>query len=339
MFVIAFACSFSFLLSFLLTNYYRKFAFHWNILDYPNIRSSHQEPVPRGAGIAFFITMNVVLGILVYTKQLTLKYTYPVFLGGPSVVLLGYWDDLRSVPALIRLFVHFLVALFIFSLISGGLTKEVEISFLPAWPWLVQAFCILFIAWFINLYNFMDGADGLACSIGMVGAGLIATLSFIQGNMDLAIIYAVLAYALAGFLVFNWQPARVFMGDSGAYYLGYIFGSLALVSKMYYDSSLYVHLIIFGFFIVDATWTLFRRVLRFEKVYTAHKLHAFQKLMDRGWGHARVTSLYILVTILWLFPMAGLSMSFKDYSFFFLVVAYIPIFAFILWIKAGAKST
>lgn len=338
MFIIAFACSFSFLLSFLLTEVYRRFAFRFNILDVPNQRSAHAAPVPRGAGIAFFITMNVVLFLLIHFKQLSLKYTYPVFLGGPSVVLLGYWDDIKSVWPLLRLFVHFLVAILVFSLISAGFTREVTISFLPAWGWLTQAFCILFIAWFINLYNFMDGADGLACTMGMVGAGLIAILSYIQGNYDLAIIYTVLAYALAGFLVFNWPPAKVFMGDSGAYYLGYIFGSLGLVSKMYYDSSLYIHLIIFGFFIVDATWTLLRRLVRCEKVYQAHQMHAFQKLLNRGWGHARVTALYVLGTVLWLFPMAMFSMNFHQYSFLFLVIAYIPVWALVIYLKAGVPE-
>jgi Fuc2NAc and GlcNAc transferase len=211
----------------------------------------------------------------------------------------------------------------------------VTISFLPDLPWLTAGFCILFIAWFINLYNFMDGADGLATSIGMVGSGLIAILSYIAGNVDLAIIYVVLAYALAGFLIFNWHPAKVFMGDSGAYYLGYIFGSLALVSKMYYDSSLYVHLIIFGLFIVDATWTLIRRAVRRERVFMGHKMHAFQKLIAKGWGHARVTSLYVLITVLWLFPMAYFSMNYSLYSFYFLVAAYIPIFGFVLYARAG----
>lgn len=335
MVLIPFACSLSFLLTVVLTSYYKKFAVRWNILDVPNVRSSHKEPIPRGAGITFFISFNVVLGLLAWQNQLSMYYLYPVLLGGPVILILGYWDDLRSLPATIRLVFHFSAALFVFLLISSGFSKAVEISFLPNWPWLTAIFCILFIAWFINLYNFMDGADGLATSIGMVGSGLIAILSYYAGNKDLAIIYVVLSYALAGFLVFNWYPAKVFMGDSGAYYLGYIFGSLALVSKMYYDSSLYVHLIIFGLFIVDATWTLLRRLFRRERVFQGHRMHAFQKLMARGLGHAKVTSIYILITVLWLFPMAWLSMHYATLSFLFLVLAYLPIFGFVLYFKAG----
>lgn len=338
MFLIAFACSFAFVLSFLLTYYYRRLAILWRIVDVPNLRSSHKKPIPRGAGISFFISFNVVLGALLWQDQVTLNYTLPVFLGGPAVMILGYWDDMKSVSPLLRLFVHFLVAVFIFSLLSAGFTRTVHISFLPEWPWLTAMFCIFFIAWFINLYNFMDGCDGLAPGLGMVGSGLVSIISYMYGNTDLAIIYLVLAYCLAGFLIFNWAPAKVFMGDSGAYFLGYVFGSLALISKMYYESSLYVHLIVFGALIVDATWTLMMRLFRLEKIYLPHKMHGFQKLMAKGWGHARVTSLYILITILWLFPMAIFSMSFHIYSFFFLIVSYIPLVILMWVLKAGVPS-
>jgi Fuc2NAc and GlcNAc transferase len=338
MFIVSFACSLSFLLSFFSTVVYKKLAVMWKILDIPNERSAHKNPVPRGAGIAFFIAFNIVLAILVMQNALTMNYTYPVFLGGPVVLILGYWDDLSSLSASVRLSVHFLVSLFVILLISAGFSKTIEISFLPNWPWLTASFSVLFIAWFINLYNFMDGCDGLATTIGMVGSGLIAILSYVSGNTDLAIIYVVLAYALAGFLLFNWHPAKVFMGDAGAYYLGYVFGALALVSKLYYDSSLFVHLIIFGTFIVDATWTLFRRFLRKEKVFKAHREHAFQKLLTKHWSHSKVTALYALITVLWLFPMASFAMSYLRYSFAFLVISYIPLLGFVVWAKAGTAE-
>lgn len=337
-FFIAITCSFTVFLSGVLTYYYRRWAFYLGIVDKPNGRSSHKRATPRGAGVAFFISTNIALAILVLLDLLSLNYTLPVFLGGPVVMIMGYWDDIKSVNPFLRLFVHFIVSVFIFSLLSAGFTRVVDISFLPLWPWLTATFCILFIAWFINLYNFMDGCDGLAAGVGMVGAGLIAIISYVYGFNDLSIIYLIIAYSLAGFLLFNWSPARVFMGDSGAYFLGYVFGALALVSKMYYETSLYVHLIIFGMLIVDSTWTLLRRLFRGEKVYLPHRLHGFQKLIDRGWGHARVTSIYILVTILWLFPMALLSMSYKEYSFLFLVLSYVPPFLALLYVGAGGYS-
>ncbi len=335
MFAIAFACSVGFILSFVLTYYYRYFARSFGIIDIPNDRSSHQKPIPRGAGVAFAIAFNLMLAALVFSGFLSLKYTLSVFLGGPIILLVGYWDDLKSLTARLRLASHFFVSVLIVALITAGFKKEIAISFLPAIPIVTVLFSVFFIAWFINLYNFMDGCDGLAASIGMVGAGLIAILSFFSGSNDLAIIYLVLAYCLAAFLVFNWHPARVFMGDCGAYYLGYVFGALALVSKLYYDNSLYIHLIIFGAFVVDATWTLIQRLLRGQKPYMAHKEHAFQKLLAKGWGHSRVTAFYVLVTVLWLFPMAAFSSHYSNWSFWFLVVAYIPLYIMVLMVKAG----
>lgn len=338
MLITAFSCSCAFIISLLLTRQYRVFAERLNVLDVPNERSSHQAPIPRGAGISFFFAFNVILGFLLWQEKITMEYAFPLMLGGSVVAALGYWDDVSSVSATLRLFIHFLVSIFIFSLLSQGFIKHVEISFLPDWPWLTAIFCILFIIWFINLYNFMDGCDGLSTSIGIAGAGLIAVVSLLQGNMNLALIYIVLAYALGGFLVFNWPPAKVFMGDSGAYFLGYVFGSLALISKIYYTSSLYVHLIIFGLFIVDATWTVLRRAIRGERLYVGHRMHAFQKLIARGWGHARVTSLYVLITVLWLFPMSLLCVYQHEKSFLFLVIAYVPIFIFVLFMGAGTPT-
>lgn len=336
MFIVVLLCSFAFVLSALLTHFYRPVAHSLGIIDEPNQRSSHKIAIPRGAGIAFFLSVNITLGLLLWFGKISLTYSLPVLLGGPCVMIMGYWDDLRSVNPLLRLFIHFLVSVFIFTLISRGFTTTVSISFLPNWHWLTAAFCVLFIAWFINLYNFMDGCDGLACGLGMVGAGLVALISYMHGSKDLAIVYLVISYSLAGFLIFNWSPAKVFMGDCGAYFLGYVFGSLALISKLYYDSSLYVHLIIFGMLIMDATWTLLRRLFRLEKLYEAHRLHGFQKLMDKGWGHARISSLYILITVLWLFPMAIFSMNYSGLSFLFLVVAYVPLLAMMLFIGAGS---
>lgn len=338
MLTFVFSCTGAFILSFFLTKLYVVFAEKVKILDYPNERSAHKNPIPRGAGISFYLSFNIILAFLLWQERISLQYAFPLMMGGAVVVVLGYWDDLSSISALIRLFVHFLASVFIFSLLSNGFSEHVDISFLPSWPWLTTIFCILFIMWFINLYNFMDGSDGLAASMGIVGSILIAVISFLQGNPNLALIYIVLAYAIGGFLMLNWTPAQVFMGDAGAYFLGYVFGSLALITKLYYSSSLYVHLIIFGFFIVDATWTLIRRAVRGEKLYLGHRTHAFQKLISNGWGAGRVLTFYILGTILWLFPVSLFCIHWHDYSFMFLVIAYIPVFYFVLKVRAGVNS-
>jgi Fuc2NAc and GlcNAc transferase len=337
MFVYVFGSLLSFALTLGVIQFYRKFAIYFGIIDMPTERSQHAVPMPRGAGICFYIGFTLTLAVLYFMGELSIHFTYPIFLGGSMVMLLGYWDDLKSLPASVRLFVQLLSSIFIVALLTNGFVNDIEISFLPSWPWLTSMFCILYVAWFVNLYNFMDGSDGLATLTGIFGAGIISIVSFVQNNNDLAIIYASLAFSLLAFLTLNWHPAVVFMGDSGAYFLGFIFGAFALLSKLVYEASLYVHLIVFGMFVVDATWTLIRRGVRGEKVYRPHKQHAFQKLVAAGWTHPQVAFLYVGIMLLWLSPMTLFTLVYPMYSFHFLVVAYLPIFFFVLWAQAGTE--
>ncbi|MCC6138965.1 MAG: glycosyltransferase family 4 protein [Bdellovibrionaceae bacterium] len=338
MFVFVFGSLLSFALTFGVIQFYRRFAMYFGIIDMPSERSMHTHPMPRGAGVCFFIGFTLTLAVLYFMGELSIHFTYPIFLGGSVVMLLGYWDDLQSLPASVRLFVQMLASVFIVALLTNGFSKPVEISFLPSWPWLTALFCVLYVAWFVNLYNFMDGSDGLATLVGIIGSGIISAASYFLSNIDLAIIYSALAFSLLAFLTLNWHPAVVFMGDSGAYFLGYVFGAFALLSKIVYDTSLYVHLIVFGMFVVDATWTLVVRGARGQKVYQPHKQHAFQKLLAAGLSHQQVAFLYSAVMLLWLLPMTILTLMYSMYSFLFLVIAYLPIFFFIIWTKAGTET-
>lgn len=337
MFVYVFGSLLSFILTLGVIQFYRRFAMHYGIIDIPSDRSQHAVPMPRGAGICFYLGVTTTLALLYFMQQLSLTFTFPIFLGGSLIMLLGYWDDLKSVPAVVRLSVQFLSSLFVVALLTNGFTNDIEISFLPSWPWLTSLFCIFYVVWFINLYNFMDGSDGLATLVGIIGSGIISLASFYLDNIDVAIVYAVLAFSLFAFLTLNWHPAVVFMGDAGAYFLGFIFGSFALLTKLKYDSSLYIHLIVFGMFVVDATWTLIARVARGQKASQPHKQHTFQKMMAAGWTHPQVALFYAGVMIVWLFPITILTLLYPMHSFRFLVVAYLPIYIFVIWSRAGTE--
>ncbi len=337
MFVYVFGSLLSFILTLGVIQFYRRFAMHYGIIDMPSERSQHRVPMPRGAGICFYLGVTLTLALLYFMRQLSLTFTLPVFLGGSLVMLLGYWDDLKSVPATVRLSVQFLVSLFVIALMTNGFAEEIEISFLPSWPLLTSLFCILYVVWFINLYNFMDGSDGLATLVGIVASAIFSACSFFLGNIDVAIVYAVLAFSLFAFLTLNWHPAVVFMGDSGAYFLGFVFGAFALLTKLVYDASLYIHLIVFGMFVVDATWTLIVRVARGERPSQPHKQHAFQKMVAAGYTHPQVALFYASVMILWLLPNAIMAIAYPMYSFYFLVSAYVPVYLFVIWSRAGTE--
>lgn len=324
-----------FLLSSGLTYYLIYKARSWGMLDNPNHRSFHSTPTPKGGGVAFAFACSIGILILFAFNKIRSPIITPLFYGTPIIVALGWLDDRYSLSAKVRLVIHFLVSFFIYGLITQWFTNPVSISFLPKVFWLNAVFCILFISWFINLYNFMDGADGMAGSMAVTASILIAWINFFHGLSSISIIYGILSYSVAGFLIFNWQPARIFMGDTGSYFLGFIFATLALTSKMHTHLSFYSHIIIFSFFIVDTTYTLLMRLVRGEKVSMAHKQHAFHKLTLMGFSHRRVTVLYSLGTVLWLFPIAYTASIYDDYGIPLVILAFLPILAYVVLVRAG----
>lgn len=159
---------------------------HFGLIDVPNERSSHSTPKPRGGGIAFVAAFFLGVTVLYQMGILDRHWVLPLLVGGPLVAIVGLMDDRRSVPAMIRLLIHFMAASVTYIVVTLGFSIPVEISFLPTnSPFLTMLFCIFFIAWMINLYNFMDGIDGLAATQGVVVAASSAILCFWQASMPL----------------------------------------------------------------------------------------------------------------------------------------------------------
>ncbi len=327
--------SIAFLMTMILTKALIHFARPLGMIDAPNERSSHLIPTPKGGGLSFFIVFTLITTGLFWFYPEYDQIVKPLLFGGPFVVILGWLDDRYTLSALVRLVVHFFVAIVIYYFVTQGFTVSMNISFLPNFFWINFLFCIFFIAWFINLYNFMDGADGLASSTAIAGSALMAVVCYINGSSELAMIYCLIAYTVSGFLVFNWTPAKIFMGDTGSYFLGFLFASLALISKAYAGISFYSHIIIFGFFIFDTTYVLFRRIFRLERVFNAHKMFLFHKLMAQGWSHRKVSAFYTLVLILWLFPLSNLAAMLSDLGLVIVAVAYLPLLGLSIRYKSG----
>jgi UDP-N-acetylmuramyl pentapeptide phosphotransferase/UDP-N-acetylglucosamine-1-phosphate transferase len=157
--------------------------------------------------------------------------------------------------------------------------------------WIDVVFTLLFIVWMINLYNFMDGMDGFAGGMTIFGFGTFAVLGLIAGDMLFSVLNLIIAAAASGFLMFNFPPARIFMGDVGSSTLGFLAASMSLWAAHARLFPLWVAVLVFSPFIVDATVTLLRRLLRREKFWQAHKTHYYQKLVQAGWGHRRTVLL------------------------------------------------
>ena len=329
--------SVAFLLTLSITYLLIRFSKKIGMMDSPNERSSHAVPTPKGGGLGFFIVFTIIsLGFYSFLPNYS-PIVFPLLFGGPVVVALGWLDDRYSLPAVLRLFVHFLVAVLIYGLVTQGFLLPLNISFLPDHFWINFVFCVLFIAWFINLYNFMDGVDGQASCTAIAGSILMAVVAGIHGSYEISMIYCLIGYTVGGFLFHNWSPAKIFMGDTGSYFLGFLFASLALISKVHANVSFYSHIIIFGFFIFDTTYILFRRMLGGKPLFEAHQTFLFHKLMKKDWSHRRISTFYTMVMILWLFPLANLASIYDNWGMAIVTLAYFPLWIFAVYHQAGKE--
>ncbi len=293
------------LFSAVLTGCVRRMAIARGLLDIPNARSSHVAVTPRGGGLSFVLAVSAGSSALALLGRIPSDILWVVLAGGGAIALIGLLDDRRPVPARVRFVVHLGAAAAAVASLGapkvwqlGGGTFHVG--------WLGSVLETIGIVWTVNLFNFMDGIDGIAASEAACIAVGVAVLA-LGGSMshDAALIGVVVGASCAGFLVWNWPPAKIFMGDVGSGYLGYLVGILLIVSIRESPNQLWSGLILGGVFYVDATVTLIRRALRGERVYEAHRSHAYQQLARRWRSHRRVTLAVVALNLLWLLPCAA----------------------------------
>lgn len=235
-------------------------------LDVPNERSLHTRPVPRIGGVGIIAGLSVSL-IAVQGFGLVIGIAV-------ALALLSLVDDWRPLPALIRLAGHL------------GAAAVLSVSVVEAGP-AVQIVLIVAVAWMTNLYNFMDGSDGLAGGMAAIGFGTYAVAAAIVGDTDLAVVCTCIVAASLAFLVFNLHPARIFMGDVGSIPLGFLAGALGILGLQRGVWPWWFAVVVFAPFVVDASLTLLRRVLKGERFWKPHRSHYYQRLVLMGWGHRR----------------------------------------------------
>ncbi len=260
----------------------------WAVLDRPNQRSLHDKPLPRLGGV------GIISGILV-TAFMAYRLSgsepiwslLPILVGFAIIIGISLLDDIYKTPALVRLTAQLAAAVLV---IYGG----VSVNTLGITGWSIHlsvsvgaTLGILFIVWMTNLYNFMDGMDGFAAGMGVIGFGAFAILGGLAGVWQFAQVSAGIAAACGGFLWLNFPPAKLFMGDVGAASLGFLAAVFMLWANHQNIFPLWVGVAVFSPFIVDATWTLVRRVIRGKPPWAAHREHFYQRLVRLGWGHRR----------------------------------------------------
>jgi UDP-N-acetylmuramyl pentapeptide phosphotransferase/UDP-N-acetylglucosamine-1-phosphate transferase len=240
-------------------------------VDIPNHRSLHTRPVPRTGGLA------ILTGVLVAWLFMQISMGWVLISVTLFLMVISFLDDLRSLPATWRFFTHFLaIGVFVWFC-------DVGMS--------VLAVAVFSMVWMINLYNFMDGSDGLAGGMTLFGFGFYVLAAWMAGDMALSLAALTVAAAALAFLVFNFHPAKIFMGDAGSIPLGFLAAALGFLGWQRGDWPLWFPILVFSPFIVDATVTLLKRLLRGEKVWHAHREHYYQRLVRAGWGH-RKTALW-----------------------------------------------
>ena len=308
------------------------------LIDVPNERSSHAVPTPTGGGLAIVVSTTLAMGLLTAVGIIPTRLFLALGPGGAAVAAVGFIDDQRSLSARIRLLVHFSAAAW--AVVCIGPVNLFRIAGeTPGLEWLSYAVCTVGIVWFLNMFNFMDGIDAIAASeAAFLSAGALLLALYSAGASYIAASAAVVGASSVGFLVWNWPPAKTFMGDVGSGYLGFVFAVLGLASGVHGGSTLCSCLILAGVFVVDSTFTLVRRFVRGEQILQAHRTHAFQLLAQRM-GHRNATLSVALVNLAWLLPCALASVLWPRDAIWITLAAFSPIILGAFAIGAGRPDT
>lgn len=329
-------------LSLLLTGGLRRYALARSLIDIPNERSSHSVPTPRGGGVAIVLSFLLALPLLAVMDLVSWRLVCALLGAGAGIAVLGFLDDHGHIAARWRLLGHFIGAAWALAWL-GGLPPLTIFDYTLDLGWMGHGLAAVYLVWVLNLYNFMDGINGIASieaiCVCIGGALLLGTLAM-TGSDSLEGIWLLLllACAVSGFLFWNLPPARIFMGDAGSGFLGIVLGILSLQAAWVAPQLLWSWMILLGVFIVDATFTLLRRLLRGAKVYEAHRSHAYQYAARQFGRHMPVTLAVGAINLFWLLPLAlWVGVGGVDGALGVLI-AYLPLLLLAIKFRAGEQE-
>ena len=308
-------------------------------LDIPNERSSHQTPTPRGGGLSFVATSIVGFLLLILNNTLDRVDLLALCCAGIIVAIAGHLDDRQKISgATVRLVLHAIGAIVL--IVGIGIPSQISLFDRTVNIGVIGSILgVLYLVWLLNLFNFMDGTDGIAASEAIFVCIAGAVLNYhVLSDINLSTASIILATSTLGFLLYNWSPAKIFMGDVGSGYLGIVIGGLSLMAAKQQSDLLWVWIILLAVFVSDATVTLIRRLLRKQKPHVAHRSHAYQHLAIRLNSHAKVALLVLAVNIAWLLPIAFLVADKQLAGTTGVIIAYVPLLIAALAFGAGKDS-
>ena len=325
-----------FLASLLLTGVLRNLAPRVRMMDLPVDRSAHSQATPVGGGLvivclfALLASYYLVAGVIPLAEYMALS-------GGVVIAVAGLIDDLSPLDLRWRIPLQFGAAIWSVWWLGdvppigiGDWTLQVQ--------WLLNGLAIVALVWLLNLYNFMDGIDGLAGS-ELLFVNL-SCLLFVISNEDqvLGVLSGTLLAAGAGFLVWNWAPAKIFMGDVGSGFIGFTLGVLALFSMHHGSMTVWTWVILLAVFITDASYTLARRYLAGERWFEGHACHAYQNAARQYKSHGKVTITILMFNCLWLAPLAWISVQQPQLGVYLAVIAILPLALLAGKFRAGMSN-
>tara|TARA_B110000008_G_scaffold277177_1_gene317898 strand:- start:948 stop:1952 length:1005 start_codon:yes stop_codon:yes gene_type:complete len=310
-----------FVASFLGTYLYRKIAISRNILANINFRTLHIKPVPAGGGIVFAMVFVVGMFYQWWLFQSSNNLLLVIASGAGVAALFGFLDDLKDIRAMKKFAVQFLLSGWTLFWLDGG-----PLMFIDWIPSIVAIpSTIIFLVWMMNGYNFMDGIDGMAISGTVFVSGtMIWVLLLTHPESEFINMMALLLVSSSAFMLFNWPPASIFMGDAGSAFLGYLFGLLVLVTVMQGDVTIWTWLVVFSYFFADLVVTQIMRVILVKKWYLAHRSHAYQNLARITGSHLKVTGGVVLYNLIWVLPLTLWSALSPEIALYAVVLAVFP---------------
>jgi Fuc2NAc and GlcNAc transferase len=324
--------------SFGLTWALRRYALAHSLMDVPNERSSHHVATPRGGGMAIALTFVGCLPVLWAWDLLDLRMLAALSGSGSLVATIGFFDDHYHVSRRLRLCVHTIAAAWALFWLGGMPSLTVAGFDLPAW--VTSGIAAIYIIWLINLYNFMDGIDGIASieAVTVCAGGLFLYLTMMPGSPHWVVL-AVLLASVAGFLYWNYPPARIFMGDTGSGFVGVTLAVFSIHAAQIVPNLFWAWVILLGVFTVDASITLIRRFSASGRKYLQpHRSHAYQYAARRLGAHKPVSVTVGAINLFWLFPLAAMVGLGHLSVVLGLLIAYLPLIALAFRLHAGAHE-
>lgn len=311
----------------------RRWAPKVGLLDIPNERSSHKKPIPRGGGLSFVFITPVMTAITFSIVNIgAIHRVWPILLGSLLIAIISLADDRWHLPILLRFGAHGASALII--LVGTGYLREVVLPggiLLQLGSWGLPL-TFIWIVGLTNAFNFMDGIDGLAAGHAIIAAMTVSWLARLRGADLVAWAMIIIAGSVSGFLLHNWPPAKIFMGDVGSAFLGFTFAGLSILSRESGTNCLpiMVWVVIMAPFIFDTVTTLILRIVRRLPWYRSHREHFYQRLLKCGWSHLAVTSLYLGITTF----LGGVTIAYYGFqkisTLLFVGFVFIPLLGIVL---------